>query len=193
MKHLSITMYTPQPGTQVRAPFGNFPEDCNVLRIEHVAADGVNRYSAAHPDAAGFELDNGQPHGSVASLTGTFKWVHAELLRMYRFGVRDVVSAFKASLDQKCEATEDIATAGVVMKLLNEAATDILASPFVGGDLALPGTPPQEDVRELVLGELGKIDTLLRDAARDKISKRDLWDAIERVSVLRGKLSEGTA
>lgn len=164
MKHLRISLYTPaNPDTAVRAPWGTFTPGSNVLRVEHVSPDGVNRYTAAHEDGAGHQAPfDAQQVGYAASLAGALDWVQPAIQRAYRLGVQDLAAALDVALAGSGEPA-----AGVVDKLVRA----LLDEPFVGGEApalvgaAAPGDAPAVDY----------LVTELREAA-EQFKRAELHD-----------------
>lgn len=163
MKHLRISLYTPSNSdTAVSAPWGTFAPGSNVLRVEHVSPDGVNRYTAAHEDGAGHQAPfDAQQVGYAASLAGALNWVQPAIQRAYRFGVQDLAAALDVALAGSGESWS-----GVVDKLVRA----LLDEPFVGGEApVLPGTAPPE------APAVDYIVTELREAA-DRLARAELHD-----------------
>ncbi len=133
MKHLRISLYTPSNSdTAVSAPWGTFTPGSNVLRVEHVSPDGVNRYTAAHEDGAGHQAPfDAQQVGYAASLTGALNWVHPAIQRAYRFGVQDLAASVlsAARADGPLSETRQLAA-----RLLEQHVRALLDEPFVGGE-----------------------------------------------------------
>lgn len=164
MKHLRISLYTPSNSdTAVSAPWGTFAPGSNVLRVEHVSPDGVNRYTAAHEDTAGAPFDDDPYHtvGAQGSLAESFNWVQPAIQRAYRLGVQDLAAALDVALAGSGEPA-----AGIVDKLVRA----LLDEPFVGGEApALPGTAPSE------APAVDYIVTELREAA-DRFARAEFHD-----------------
>lgn len=133
MKHLRLSLYTPaNPDTAVRAPWGTFTPGSNVLRVEHVSPDGVNRYTAAHEDGAGHQAPfDAQQVGYAASLAGALDWVQPAIQRAYRLGVQDLAARLLAAARAGGPLSE---TRQIAAKLLEEDVRALLDEPFIGGE-----------------------------------------------------------